>query len=187
MSDNKTKQTGNTVTDGSIVGRDSNTYQIHGNVSPITKLSMDFMKEASDSEEFKSIIPELEHYMTNIDANTVIGLEEKLKAANKLNILSDAQRQKEIVAKKLHQHSTSRAAQGIYTLVLGAILNRFRTYVKPLIDEGESEVVINQSIFTDVIEPTLKSLENNVLEMYWDDMWGMVYYLTGNCHIKWTP
>lgn len=174
---------------GSVVGRDQNniTYQVTGTASPMTKLSMAFWEEVEKDEQIASVLPELEHYMSNVDVDEVIGLEEKLKAANKNSTdIVEAKRQKEIVAKRLHRHSTTRAAQKIYIHMLGMLLHRFRAFVKPKIENGSSAEEINQEIILNVIEPAINILEENVLDIYWDDIWGMIFYLTGNCHIKWT-
>ena len=123
------------------------------------------MEEVKKNAKFSSVLPELEHYMSNVDGGAVIGLEEKLKAANKHGDLLEAARQKEIIAKRLHRHSTSRSAQNIYVYILGMLLNRFRTFVKPMIDSGSSNENINKEILVNVIEPTLNILEENVLEI----------------------
>lgn len=181
------KQTGVYVSDGSVVGRDQHntTYQIVGSASPMTKLSIAFMEEVKKNEMFNSVLPELEHYMSNVDVGDIIGLEEKLRLASRDSEIAEAIRQKEIVAKRLHRHSTSRAAQRIYIHVLGMLLSRFRAFVKPKIENNGSVEEINQEIIVSVIEPTIGILEENVLDIYWDDIWGMIFYLTGNCHIKW--
>lgn len=105
------KQTGVYVNDGSLVGRDQHntTYQIVGLASPMTKLSIAFMEEMKNNEMINSVLPELEHYMSNVDIGDVIGLEEKLRLANRNSEITEATRQKEIVAKRLHRHSTSRS------------------------------------------------------------------------------
>lgn len=182
------KQERVSVKDGSVVGRDQHntTYQIVGSASPMTKLSIAFVEEVKKNELINSVLPELEHYMNNIDIGDVIGLEEKLRLANRHSEITEATRQKEIVAKRLHKHSTSRSAQRMYIHILGRLLSRFRAYVKPKIEAEHSMDEINQEIIVSVIEPTINILEDNVLDIYWDDIWGMIFYLTGNCHIKWT-
>jgi len=185
--ENKINQKGINVENGSVVGRDqrNTTYNFNTPPSQMTRLCIAFMEEARVNETLTSILPELEHYMSNVDAEKVIGLEEKLKAANRHDSLYDAARQKEIVAKRLHMHATSKAAQRIYTFILGMLLHRFRVHVKPLIDSGANKVEVDKAALGSVIEPIMEQLDENVLDLYWDDIWGMIYYLTGNCHIKW--
>ena len=179
----KVKQTGNTA-GRDVVGRDK--YEFNAPISPMTKYCMEYIEEKEYDQEFKELIPELQHYMKSVDVKAVIGLEEKLKMAGKLDEMESAARQKELVAKRLNRHSTSRAAQKIYTYVLGEILSRFNAHIKPLISKEEPDDVIGAAVFEYVLKPTMHALEHNVLDLFWEDMWGLVYYLTGNCHIKWT-
>ena len=181
----KIKQQNISVKNGSVVGRDQYNIEVHGGISQMTKLSIAFMDEAKQRGIDTTILPDLEHFMSKVDVDKVIGLEAKLLAASRGEDLQEATRQKEIVAKKLHQHATSKAAQKIYILILGMLLYNFRAFIKPLIDDKASNSEITQAVLKQVIEPCIDKLEDNVLEMFYDDIWGMIYYLTGNCHIKW--
>ena len=183
----KTNQRDISVTNGDVAGRDvtKSTYVFNGPVSPMTRLCIDFLEESIETDDVAQILPELKHYMKNVDSDKVIGLEAKLTAANREIEIDDAMRQKELLTKRLHQNATSKSAQRIYAHVLGMLLNKFRAHVKPLIEKGANKADIDTAAISNVIEPTMTNLEQNVLDMYWDDLWGMIYYLTGNCHIKW--
>ena len=152
----------------------------------MTALTETLKRELRDNKEIQSILPALGHYMSLVDRDDVIGLEEKLRAANRDQEIEEALGKKEIIAKRLHKHSTYRSAQEIYILVLGNILERFKAYVTPLIESGAPDAEIKICIFENVVNPTMNMMEQNALKIYWDEIWGMIYFLTGNCHIKWS-
>ena len=188
----KIVQKGITVSDGDAAGRDIfkdinlDVTIYSGPVSPMSALTESLKSELRDHKEIKEILPRLAHYMALVDGEVIIGLEEKLRAANREDEIMQALKKKEEIAKRLEKHSTYRSAQEIYILVLGSILERFSAYVTPLIEGSASDPEIKAAIFESVLNPTMQMLEQNVLKMYWDEIWGMIYFLTGNCHIKWT-
>lgn len=186
---NKTTQKDVTVENGDVVGGNkySPTYVFTGPVSQITHLSLEYEKELeSCSKAISEFLPELKHYMSAVTSEQVQGLEEKLLDADRREQILDASRQKELFAKHLHKHATSRAAQRIFLYLLGELLYRFRAYVKPRIDEEAPKPDIDRAVFEEVISPAIQSLDRNVLSLYHEEIWGMVYYLTGNCHIRWS-
>jgi hypothetical protein len=186
---NKSAQKDITVEKGDVVGgnKSSPTYVFNGAVSPITHLSIEYEKELeSSSSTVGNYLPELKHYMSAVTSEQVQGLEEKLLDANRGAQIVDASRQKELFAKHLHKHATSQAAQKIFLYLLGDLLYRFRTYVKPKIEGEVEKADIDRAVFEDVVSPTIHSLDRNVLNLYHEEIWGMVYYLTGNCHIRWS-
>lgn len=188
MSD-KTTQKAITVGDGDVVAGNktsSTNFNYYGPVSQITHLSNDYENELKESSpEISSYLPELKHYMSAITSEQVQGLQEKLTDANRTGEIFNALRQKELFSKQLSKHSTSKTAQKIYLYLLGDLLSRFRAYVKPIIDSGEPIANIERAVFEHVVSPTVQGLERNVLELYHEQIWGMIYYLTGNCHIRW--
>ena len=186
---NKTTQSDISVGNGDVVGgsKFSSTYVFTGPVSQITHLSIEYEKEMMRcTNGISDFLPELKHYMSAISSEQVLGLEEKLLIADRGKQIEDASRQKETFAKHLHKHATSKSAQRIFLYLLGELLYRFRTYVKPKIDDGIPKQAIDRAVFEDVVMPAMQGLERNVLNLYHEEIWGMIYYLTGNCHIRWS-
>ena len=185
----KTTQKDISIGNGDVVGRDkySPTYIFQGAVSQITYLSIEYEKEIENSASgLSEFLPELKHYMKAVKSSQIKDLEGKLHDAGRSEQLDDASRQKELFAKHLHKHATSKSAQRIFLYLLGDLLSRFRVYVKPMIDEEAARKDIDLATFENVVSPALQSLEKNVLRLYHDEIWGMIYYLTGNCHIRWS-
>jgi hypothetical protein len=45
---------------------------------------------------------------------------------------------------------------------------------------------IKRAVQHEIIDPIEAMLGENVLDLYADEINGMLYFLTGNCHIRWT-
>ncbi|MNY60300.1 hypothetical protein D3C86_1968330 [compost metagenome] len=82
------------------------------------------------------------------------------------------------------KHQTSRTAQRIYTIVLDELHTRFSLTVTPLIEEGATRPVIDLSI-KQILDETRAMLGENVLEITVKDLLALLYFLGGNCHIRW--
>lgn len=67
----------------------------------------------------------------------------------------------------------------------------FETYIeKPLINKGASKDEIFMAVLEKVVNPVLDLINiegenDDVLNYTLEDVFGMVYYLTGKCHINW--
>ena len=57
--------------------------------------------------------------------------------------------------------------------------------IKPLIENGEEKPQIDSALYDNVVETVFDELDENVLLINYQELIGAVYYLTGNCHIKW--
>lgn len=82
------------------------------------------------------------------------------------------------------------AQQKIDVEIFSIIDNGFYTYVYPLILENQSKKYILEILNEKVIQPILEILnkegaEDNYLDYNANDIFGMVYFLTGKCHLNW--
>ncbi len=145
-----------------------------------------FKTEQSKNQDFKTIIEALEHYRNPLENEPVIGLEAKLLAADRGSFLEYGLRVKEQYAKKLLKHQFSESAQQINVHLLALVESYFMNNIYPLIYKGESEIIINSMITEFIVKPLQNELEENHLGFTVQDINGMLYFLTGNCHIKWT-
>lgn len=154
--------------------------------SQMTTLLKKFQQEQQNNVEFRSFIEELEHYNNPLKNEAVIGLEAKLKLAGRESFLEYGLRVKEEYTKKLLKYQFSEAAQQINVHLLALVESYFMNNIYPLIYRGESETTINAMIHELIINPLLGELEQNHLSFTAKEINGMLYFLTGNCHIKWT-
>lgn len=158
----------------------------NSNGSQMTNLLGKLKREQENNVRYKNFIEELEHYKNPLKNERVIGLEAKLEAAGRESFLEYGLRMKEEYAKKIIKYQFSEAAQQINVHLLALVESYFMNNVYPFIYKGEPESAINQLITESIVKPLLKELEQNYLGYTAKDINGMLYFLTGNCHIKWT-
>lgn len=188
----KIKQANNTIEgDGDIAARDINkpTYNYGrvstGGQSQLEKLYERLEEERKNSTTFNNVIDDLLHYKNYAPNTTVVGLEEKLNNGNRQKYLRFAEISKEKFTRKLVKNEHSETAQLIYAFLLAKVYASFETYVYPRLNEGHPEEFINRLVSSYIISPIEDILGDNLLQIYEDEINGMIYFLTGNCHIKW--
>ncbi|MCY1030981.1 hypothetical protein OV207_05900 [Corallococcus sp. BB11-1] len=185
------RQEGNQVT-GHQAGRDVNVsttiYQQPQQGSLMRTLIARYKSEVENNPDFRQIIEELQHYLTSADEDgvKVVGLEVKLKTAGRQDDVRRAARLKEIFFKKLERHYFSETAQHIYAYILGRLFQLFNIEVRPLLYAQVERFAIDRIVHERVLQPVFTELEDNVLLIKHDELSGMLYFLTGNCHIRWT-
>jgi hypothetical protein len=182
MNEQSITQTSNRA-GGSIVGRDQ--IVVEGPRSPMSHLLERFRQEAQRDPDFKETIEQLKHYLEKNPSSVVLGVTEKLTRAGRKDDIADALVKKERFAKILHAHMFSPVAQEIFACILGKLEIAFATKIKPLIRAGRSRIEIDAVLYDDVITPCYEGLESNDLKVYYPELVGMLYFLTGNCHIDW--
>lgn len=153
--------------------------------SQIAKLIEKFRVERAGDKEFHQTVEKLEHYSTQAAEVQFLTLEEKLERGGCAGQLRFAKETKELFAKKLIQFQYFESAQKIHAFLLAEVYSRFHRFVSPLIAEGVSITVINHVVQADILGPIQALLGDNDLEIYADEINGMLYFLTGNCHIFW--
>ena len=133
--------------------------------------------------DIENIKIELDYLRRKVDEE--VDLKMKLKLANKEKDLSFALRLKEKIYKKIENNSSYISANGYFTHILSFIITNFRCYVYPVIKNNEPEDEINKVIQEKVIVPTFNEVQTgiNYFNFTYQDIWGMVYFLAGNCHL----
>ena len=114
----------------------------------------------------------------------VRGLEAKLRDSGRLEQLQSAAALKERAFKSIMKHQTSRTAQRIYTIVLSELHASFTLIVTPVIQDGAERAEVDQCINA-ILQATKNMLGENLLEFDVMDLLALLYYLGGNCHIRW--
>ena len=178
---------------GDNAGRDINkstTYNFptpntHSAAAFIRHLTEKYRQEREKNLEFRQTVEKLEHYKTQAPDEPVLTLEEKLRNGGREDLIQFALRTKQMFAMKLAKHSLSESAQEINAFLLAEVFSRFYQQVYPHVCKGAPIEAVNSSIQTQIIEPLQGIMGENVLGHYADEINGMLYFLTGNCHIKW--
>ncbi|MCR4469740.1 ABC-three component system protein [Burkholderia sp. SCN-KJ] len=126
----------------------------------------------------------LEHYMSAVTEGDVRGLAEKLRESGRDDLLLLAMDLKQRAAKSIMKHQTSRTAQRIFTIILTELHSKFTLLVTPVIQQGSDRVAVDQCINA-IVQTIQNMLGENVLEIDAMDLQGLLYFLAGNCHIRW--
>lgn len=155
-----------------------------------TRLSSLFEKlnsEFQNNNEISELIDDLNRYVVQRD---VIGLEQKLIDGKCQDLIEDALWLKEEYYKKLTKFQLYHSAQKIQAHLLAIILEKFRNKIRPLILSNCDEATIRNAISNMIVNPLLdliekEGMDDNILGFSATDIEGMIYYLTGRCHIKW--
>ena len=137
----------------------------------------------------EEVIDDLLYYTTRLDGTK--GMEEKLMDGGfRPNKIEEAKRFKELYAKKATRFDCYPAAQQINLNLFSRIKNEFDTNIYPLIENGESLNLVMQQIRERIVLPIMTLIENagandTSLQYTEDHIYGMIYYLTGMCHLNW--
>lgn len=120
-----------------------------------------------------------------------LGLKRKLQDGGFTKASIDkACRLKQSYAKKATKYQYYEMANRIDDYLFAIVSNHFDVYVLPLIEAEKPLSEINLAVYEKVIIPVVDELnvngaEDTCLCYTTDDIFGMLYYLTGNCHINW--
>jgi hypothetical protein len=181
---------------------DNNENQIHNqlnigeNQAPIyltkpTRFAKRFEKlnnEVASDERYEGIMESLKYYLTRLDG---IDAPTKLEDGGfKESEVIAAMQKKEKFAKRLQLNRFYESAQWIDSQLFAKIKMNFETFVLPLVNDSSSKEQIMREVVIRVVEPVLELIniegENDeVLNYNADDIFGMIFYLTGQCHLNW--
>ncbi|RJP61628.1 MAG: hypothetical protein C4539_19760 [Ignavibacteriales bacterium] len=146
-------------------------------------------QEVASDDRYEGVMESLKHYLTKLDG---VDMPTKLQDGGFTdNEIIKATRRKEKYAKRLEKNLFFESAQWIDSQIFAKIMIDFETYVeKPLINKGANKDIILQAVVEKVINPILDIINiegeyDKVLNYTLEDVFGMVYYLTGMCHINW--
>jgi len=141
---------------------------------------------AADSPQYLDMLEQLSSYKKPRPGRPILGLMGKLKAGNREDLYDDAEFYKDKFAQRLARHQFSNQAVAIHLYFLTQINERFSSKILPLIKDGFSTTSIDSAISDLIIQPFVSEVITADPTMNADIIRGMLYFLTGNCHIKWS-
>jgi hypothetical protein len=185
---NTVSQSGN-LAGGHIVGGNliNETTVNIGTISPtgvLTRLLEKLVREQKADARAQKIIEELKRFQEPQEP-VPIGLDTKLTNGNRADVIHFATQAKERFVKKLAQESLFESAQEIHALVLSRIYSVFCTQISPAIKSGTDRMVVDALVRAQIIEPIVMELQNTPFGYYDEHVFGMIFFLTGNCYLKW--
>ncbi|MEE9131643.1 MAG: ABC-three component system protein [Phycisphaerales bacterium] len=168
-----------------IVGRDKVTHVYSYRESIVSSLLKKLEAERSNNQTFDGLIAELQHFRTPMEEEPV-GLETKLTDGGRQDLFQNAVKEKELFAKRLARDQLWKSGQDLYAYLLGRIRDRFIASIPPMLEADATPAAIDSALVESVIEPVMNELDPSGLDLNTTHLRGMVYFLTGNCFLKWT-
>lgn len=126
----------------------------------------------------------LKHYLSSDTNPDIRSLESKLSDSDRSDMIFIAAELKEYACKAIMRYQSSKTAQEIYVLILDKIHTDFMLKVTPLIQSGADRVTVDAQT-SNVLECISEMLGDNLLDLSEKDLLGLLYFLAGNCHIRW--
>lgn len=145
-------------------------------------------EEFNNDIRLQKKLDDIKRYRTKL--RHTIGLEAKLKDGGfKESAIVKARRFKEDYAKKSMRFQYYESAQLIDGYLYAKLCRRFDTYILPYI-ESFPLCDIRRMVYEKVVLPIIDEINANgscdrQLCYNENDIFGMLYYLTGKCHINW--
>lgn len=177
-------QSGNNASGDIIAGDQININFPTPALSRLTLLLQKFQAEQENDIQTKQVIDELLRYQEPRTPSPV-GLEKKLEDGGRLYQVDYALEAKEAFVKKLARNTLFESAQEIHAMVLGKIHSVFRTQISSLISQNMPLDVVDKAIQLSIIDPLVTELQQTSFRYHDQEVWGMLYYLTWNCYIRW--
>jgi len=133
-------------------------------------------REIQKDEQYKEFSSQLNNFLERKVEGRLRDLGQKLTDGNRSFLLDYAMDVKERVSKKIMQFSHYKSAQELYTYILTNIR----------IKSGDfKEYQISDLVEEKIIQPVLESVHGCSLNIDKDELYGLLYILTGNCYIEW--
>jgi hypothetical protein len=194
-SGNGVVQTGNSAS-GHIAAGDVSVVNVTGTyIAPqpidrdtaLGRLYRKLRNEVAGDKELSDYIDQLKIFTRSVEHEEVIGLDGKFTAAGRDDQLDMAKAMKEMIYGQLRQNMFSRTFQTIYATLMGKIHEEFQTWVRPAIARGETRQEVDRLVNLHVVRPVVAELEMcaDYDGAATSDVRGMIYFLTGNCHLMW--
>lgn len=113
-------------------------------------------------------------------------LEQKLIDGNRLPLIEYAKKCKHKINKKISKYGLFQTANDVYIYILAHIENKFITKIKlKIYSKDFKEYEIDDMIDEHIIDTLWDDCQNSSLFDDASELYGLLYLLTGNCHIDW--
>jgi hypothetical protein len=167
-----------------LIGRDKITNLNEAPKGKVEKLLTKLQEQYDDNQETQTIIDELARYHSRRAVDGIVGLKEKLQAADKNDSYDDAIEKKEMFAKLLQKWSMYSSAQLIFAHILAKAEIEFVQVIYPQIPL-KSEFEINALVLERIVNPIVEECGDDLLSVNHNLVQGMVYWLAEQCFIRW--
>ena len=142
--------------------------------------------EKRTDQRYRKLAEKLNNFLLRKADGSERDLTEKLTDADREHLIILAMELKEDVTKKITRNSHFQSAQKIYTYLLTQIRITFLSEISSRIKSGQfKQYEIDDFVKNRVIEPLLAGVDGCSLEIDKEELFGLLYILTGNCYVEW--
>lgn len=171
-----------------LIGGDQHNYNIE--LPPIDYETVvrgleRFQEMTEGDEDFQYFIERLEFFTNDKRRSAVIGLENKLIKGGRGDLVDDAIEKKDHFAKRLSRSQLNPRRQWIYLYILQKIKATFDSSIRPLIKSKAGSEVIDVAIYHYIVDRVYSEVIGSDSTIDQDTISGMLYFLTGKCHLVW--
>ncbi|GAB3535086.1 ABC-three component system protein [Photobacterium alginatilyticum] len=172
-----------------VIDRSMENIDCHVISPTIQKNALELLIESSqnlakEDPAYRNMIEDFQEFLTPRAGRNIIGLDNKLIEGGREDLLEDAAYLESRFARRVSKGQLSEKEQVVYYHCLSKINSYFKSYIIPQIKANESNVKIDSYIQEKIIDPLYKEIAI-VQPMSMDMISGMLYFLTGKCHIRW--
>jgi hypothetical protein len=178
-----------------VTGRDDNSQTTNNFYPTPFRCSPDLiLKKLLDEHESNKILDdsyrefsdELNNFFKQKTEKKIRDLSEKLIDGNRDYLIENAIHSKERVTRKIQKYILYRSAQDIYTYLLTNIRTAFKHTIEGKIKSHDfKNYEIDTLVKNELIDPFFITVQGSSLCIDIDELYGILYLLTGNCHIDW--
>jgi hypothetical protein len=172
---------------GDVVAGDKRVTHHHyraGGPSVIDQLLEKLHAEIEANVQTRKTVESLARFQKQRAPDGVVGLEAKLKKADREHELLDALEQKELFVKLLETWSLYESAQSIFAYFLAKAEYEFKFFIQPQIGQL-SEIEFNQLVNDKVVAPTTTMCGGSTFTIDHSEAMGMIYWLAEQCFVRW--
>jgi len=144
------------------------------------------VEECIDDKELSDFICELKDYINVNPRRNIIGLESKLTNSGRESFIDNGITLKDRFSRKLYRNQLSLSAQNIYLQILSYISTTFKHKIKPLLRTEVSDNELHTAVYSEVVNHIYDQIANPIVGLTSEDIEGMLYFLTGQCHLDWS-
>lgn len=156
-----------------------------GDSSALEKVIQTIISASKKNHELVDVIEDLTEYITSHPYREIIGLEKKLENAGRKDLIGNAILFKNKFSRRVAKAQMSLTEQKVYVQILSHIHISFNQYVRPKILENSPSSEIDALVFQHIIEPAHKAIIDFDNAITKEVVLGMLYFLTGKCHLVW--
>jgi len=167
----------------------NNTYQgpiVYREDKRLRALVEEHEREIRINSEYKQFSDKLNNFLNRKVEGNLRDLSQKLIDGDRLHLVEFAMELKESITKKITKNCHFESAQKIYTYLLAEIRAAFLNEITSRIKSGDfKHYQIDDAVLDRIIEPLLCNVDGCSLDIDKEELYGLLFILTGNCYIAW--